>query len=65
MKLAHIRIIEREDELIWQHAPLGIYTSNLDYIQLNVAQLLREPIWWWKGIWKVQCPLKERILYGA
>jgi hypothetical protein len=53
LKSSHIRIVDREDELIWKHAPLGIYTPKLGYIQLNIAQHLREPLWWWKGLWKV------------
>jgi hypothetical protein len=61
LKTAHIRIVDRDDELIWKHAPLGIYTPKLGYIQLNIVQHLRDPIWWWKGPWKVHCPLKSRI----
>jgi hypothetical protein len=31
LKLGHIRITEREDELVWKHNPHGIYTPKAGY----------------------------------
>jgi hypothetical protein len=61
LQSSHIRITDREDELVWQHAPHGHYTPKLGYIHLNLDLYQREPRWWWKGLWKVRCPLKENI----
>jgi hypothetical protein len=36
LKSFHIRIVDREDELVWKYAPHGIYTPKLGYIQLNI-----------------------------
>jgi hypothetical protein len=61
LKLGHIRITVREDELVWKHAPHGVYTPKLGYSQINIDLLQPEPSWWWKGVWKVKFPLKARI----
>jgi hypothetical protein len=61
LQSSHIRITDKEDELIWQQAPHGHYTPKLGYIHLNLDLYQREPIWWWKRLWKVRCPLKENI----
>jgi hypothetical protein len=53
LKLVHIRIVDRKDELVWKYAPHGVYTPKLGYIQLNIDMYLRDPSWWWKGLWKV------------
>jgi hypothetical protein len=50
IKSSHICIVDREDELIWQHAPLGIYSPKLGYIQQNIERYERKPLWWWKGL---------------
>lgn len=61
LKIDHIRITEREDELVWQGTPNGAYTPKLGYTMLNVGLMQRDPIWYWKGLWKVKCPLKARM----
>jgi hypothetical protein len=61
LQTSHIRIIDREDELIWQNASHGQYTPKLGYIQLNLELYHRESKWWWKGLWKIMCPLKAKI----
>jgi hypothetical protein len=38
LKLAHIRNVDMEDELIWKHAPFDIYSPELGYIQQNLAR---------------------------
>jgi len=43
LKIAHICIMDKEDERVWEHSPHGIYTPKLGYIQLNIEMYLREP----------------------
>ena len=57
----HICITNREDELIWKYSLHGSYTPKLGYIQLNIELHLRDPSWWWKGIWKEKFPLNSSI----
>jgi hypothetical protein len=61
LRLGHIRIIDRDDELVWQKAPHGIYTPKLGYIALNVQIMHRDQNWWWRGLWKSKCPQKDNI----
>jgi hypothetical protein len=61
LKSSHIKITKRDDELVWQSAPHGVYTLQLGYIQLNINQYNREPLWWWKGLWKIKCPQNVKI----
>jgi ribonuclease HI len=49
-----------EDELVWQLSPFGDYSPKLGYSHLIIELQQQEPSWWWKGIWKVKCPLKEK-----
>jgi hypothetical protein len=34
----------------------------MGYIRLNVDLHFRDPNWWWKGMWKLKCPLKYNIV---
>jgi hypothetical protein len=61
LQSSHIRITEEEDELVWKKSPLGNYTPKLGYISLNIDLQQREPTWWWRGLWKIKCPQKEKI----
>jgi hypothetical protein len=61
LKVGHIHISKREDELVWQHNPLWVYTSKSGYTQLNIDLLQHEPSWWWKGVYKLKFPLKSCI----
>jgi hypothetical protein len=61
LKNAHIHITEKEDELVWQNSPFGEYTPKLGYTQLMIDLHNQEPVWWWKGLWKIKCPLKAHI----
>jgi hypothetical protein len=47
--------------LVWKHAPHGVYTPQLGYIQLSIDHHNRGPLWWWKGLWKTKCPLNAKI----
>ena len=49
---------ERDDEIIWDIDPLGIYTPNASYIKINADGIQREGLWWWKKLWKLNYPPK-------
>jgi hypothetical protein len=61
LRREHIWISNLEDELVWQLSPFGDYSPKMGYSQLIIELQQQEPTWWWKGIWKVKCPLKEKI----
>jgi ribonuclease HI len=42
-------------------SPSGIYTPRMGYIKLNLDLYQREPVWWWKNLWKLNCPAKTRL----
>jgi hypothetical protein len=33
----------------------------MGYVSLTIELMQREPCWWWCGLWKLKCPLKENI----
>jgi hypothetical protein len=61
LKISHIRINDQEDELLWQLSPFGVYSPKEGYSFLMTILQQQVPEWWWKGIWKVKCPLKARL----
>jgi len=42
LKMAHIDLLDEEDELVWVHDSRGVYNPKLVYIQLNIDLHLRE-----------------------
>jgi len=48
--LGNIRVTDREGEMIWKKAPLGVYTPKLGYISLNINLLQQDPYQWWSGL---------------
>jgi hypothetical protein len=59
---ANIRLSEREDELIWEGDPRGLYTPKAGYNILNSDPFQQEVKWWWKKLWKQKCPTKGKLL---
>jgi hypothetical protein len=57
---ANIRLSEREDELIWEGDPGGLYTPKAGYNILNSDPFQQEVKWWWKKLWKQKCPTKGK-----
>jgi hypothetical protein len=57
--------LDREDELVWKKDPAGAYTPKLGYIALSLDLFQHQPIWWWKGLWKLKCPQKEKLFLWA
>jgi len=65
LKLAHIQLVLREDDLIWDLHLSGVYTLKVGYIQLSEDQVLGEEIWWWRRLWKFKCMAKSKLLLWA
>jgi hypothetical protein len=65
LQVIHIRLLNGEDELVWQKDPLGDYTPNLGYITLILDLFQQHQIWWWKGLWKLKCPQKSKLFLWA
>lgn len=65
LKRSHIRLTDREDELVWQKDPIGFYTPKSGYIALNINPMQQNPKWWWKGLWKLKCPQKAKNFMWA
>jgi len=61
LKATHVRIVDKEDELVWKHVQHDRYTLKMGYIQLNILVHQRDPLWWWKGLWKLKCPQKAKL----
>jgi hypothetical protein len=57
----HIRLIDREDELVWKKVLHGVYTPKLGYIALNINFLQRETCCWLRGLWKLKFTYKAKI----
>jgi hypothetical protein len=65
LQIGHIRLIDREDELVWKKDPSGVYTPKLGYIALNLDLFQQQQSWWWKGLWKLKCPQKSKLFLWA
>jgi len=46
---------------MWDLDPNGRYTPKLGYIKLSTLEEQRETEWWWKPLWKLNCPAKIKI----
>jgi hypothetical protein len=64
LKRSHIKLTNREDELVWKKNPTGLYTPKAGYISLNLS-LHQLPKWWGKSLWKQKFPQKEKIFMWA
>ena len=56
-----IKLRERDDVLIWDADQSGKYTPKEGYIKLSVVGANRAEVWWWKTLWKINCPSKTRL----
>jgi hypothetical protein len=59
---ASIQLVDRDDELLWDGVEDGEYTPRAGYIKLCVDFHQRDPLWWWKKIWKQHCLAKGKLL---
>lgn len=57
----HVLIKEREEFVIWAHYPIEEYTPKSSYIFLIDDKKPKNISWWWKKLWKIECPAKARL----
>ena len=55
---SHVHISTKDDQLIWSLSKTGKYTPKVGYFHLIHSRNEMECFWWWKWLWKLQCPLK-------
>ena len=60
-----IQLRDREDELVWDVEPHGYYNPKGGYLKLSADGLLKDPIWWWKKLWKINSPPKTRLFLSC
>ena len=58
---AHICLSDGEDVLIWDKALNGRYSPKMGYLSISVELFVRYVKWWWKGLWKLHCPAKNKL----
>jgi len=58
---SHIRLVEKDDELIWNLDDTGVYTPKQGYDILSQDMNNREVAWWWSLLWKLKFPTKSRL----
>jgi hypothetical protein len=61
LKTTQVRLRDQEDELVWDRTASGIYTPKEGYNFLIQEQVQAEPIWWWKKLWRINCPAKSKL----
>ena len=59
LKSSHVRITNDDDTLVWNLSKSCRYSPKEGYAQFMRKDL--EPIWWWKVLWKLKCPLKSKL----
>lgn len=62
---AHIRLSEAEEVLVWYLSPDGNYSPKVSYASICVDHYNRAVKWWWKRLWKIQCPTKNKIPFWS
>jgi hypothetical protein len=62
LREASIRLVDRDDELLWDGVGDGEYTPRSGYLKLTADLHQREPLWWWCKIWNQSCPAKGKLL---
>jgi hypothetical protein len=62
LREASIRLVDRDDKLLWDGVGDGEYTPCSRYLKLTMDLHQRDPLWWWRKIWKQSCPAKGKLL---
>ena len=65
LRRAHIRLNDDEDVLIWDKASNGRYNRKAGYLAIIVELFNIDVKWWWKGLWKLNCPAKNKLFGWA
>jgi hypothetical protein len=59
LKDNNVKIREDDDQLLWSLDPTRTYVPKLGYKALTEEG--RDKVWWWRTIWKLRCPSKNKI----
>lgn len=57
----NIRSRHSKDVLVWDKNPSGVYSPKVGYISISADFFKRNIKWWWRGLWKLNCPAKNKI----
>ena len=60
---SHVRITTEDDQLVWSLSKTSKYTPKDGYFHLIQVRNEMESSWWWKGLWKLNYPLKSKLYY--
>jgi hypothetical protein len=61
LKDRNVKIGEYEDQSLWSINPSRTYTPKLGYRSLDEKGFVGQLVWWWRIIWKLRCPSKNKI----
>ena len=62
LKSSHGGLTNEHDALVGNLSKTGKYTPKEGYAQLMHRDVVHN--WWWKVLWKLKCPLKEKSFAG-
>ena len=65
LQRAHIYLTDTEDTLVWDNSPDGHYSPKVGYSTICADMYARVIKWWWRGLWKIHCPAKNKLLWWA
>ena len=64
LKKSHIILSNNECVLIWSRSEGGGYYSLwLGYKVIREKEDFNEPLWWYKSLWKTNCPFKYKLFF--
>jgi len=61
LELSNLVLTDEEDSLVWEADPGGKYSPKAGYIFLSSDAEPRAQAWWWKSLWKLNCPAKTKL----
>ena len=61
LKRSHVRLTNDNDVLVWNLSKSCLYTPKKGYVQLLLDRDGMDHSQWWKLLWNLKCPLKEKI----
>jgi hypothetical protein len=64
LKDSNVRIREDDDQLVWSLNPIGTYVPKIGYKALVEEGREEQHVWWWKIIWKLNIPSKNKFSCG-
>lgn len=62
LNLSHVRLVDREDELVWVFSKRSQYNPKEGYLVTFNRRKPEDLTWWWNPIWKLKSPPKENLL---